>query len=239
DGNGFPTGVPVNMVKSDPQSATTLYAGTHMGVYRSTDGGASWSRFGAGMPLVAVTDIYISPDTSLVRAATYGRGFWDLGGAAQSDFSIGANPASVSVVQGQSGSTTITTAVTSGSAVTINLTAAGLPTGATATFTPTSVQAGASAQLTLAAGTAAAGSYTVTVTGTAGTTTHSTQVAFTVTPPVTNDFSIAVSPASISALQGQSGTATVTTQVVSGSPGNITLSASGVPAGASASFSPQ
>lgn len=78
DGAGFPTGVPVDFVAADPGSASTLYAGTHLGPYRSTDGGATWSRFGAGMPLVEVKDIYVSPDSSLVRAATFGRGFWEL-----------------------------------------------------------------------------------------------------------------------------------------------------------------
>jgi len=78
DGNGFPTGVPVNQLELDPGSASTLYAATHLGVYRSTDAGASWARFGNGLPLVNVTDIYLSPDSSLVRAATFGRGFWQL-----------------------------------------------------------------------------------------------------------------------------------------------------------------
>jgi len=30
------------------------------------------------MPLVEVSDIYLSGDSSLMRAATYGRGFWEL-----------------------------------------------------------------------------------------------------------------------------------------------------------------
>jgi photosystem II stability/assembly factor-like uncharacterized protein len=78
DGGGFPTGVPVDVIKNDPNSATTLYAGTHLGVYRSTDGGATWARFGNGLPLVEVSDLYISNDSTLVRAATYGRGYWEL-----------------------------------------------------------------------------------------------------------------------------------------------------------------
>lgn len=76
--NGLPAGVPVNTVAVDPGSNTTLYAATHLGVYRSTDAGASWTRFGAGMPLVNVTDVAILPDSSLVRAATYGRSVWEL-----------------------------------------------------------------------------------------------------------------------------------------------------------------
>ncbi|MCP3143185.1 WD40/YVTN/BNR-like repeat-containing protein [Pyxidicoccus xibeiensis] len=76
--NGLPAGVPVNTVTVDPTSSATLYAATHLGVYRSTDAGASWTRFGAGMPLVNVTDVQILPDSSLVRAATFGRAIWEL-----------------------------------------------------------------------------------------------------------------------------------------------------------------
>ncbi|MCY1083723.1 WD40/YVTN/BNR-like repeat-containing protein [Archangium lansingense] len=76
--NGLPAGVPVNALTVDPGSNTTLYAATHLGVYRSTDAGASWTRFGTGMPLVNVTDLEILPDSSLVRAATFGRSVWEL-----------------------------------------------------------------------------------------------------------------------------------------------------------------
>jgi fructose 1,6-bisphosphatase len=56
---------------------TTLYAATHLGVYVSTDDGASFVRWGSGMPLVNVWEINFS-NPSLVRAATYGRGFWEI-----------------------------------------------------------------------------------------------------------------------------------------------------------------
>jgi photosystem II stability/assembly factor-like uncharacterized protein len=74
----FPKGVPVNVVVGDPGDGDTLYAGTHLGLYKSTDGGENWKRFGFGLPLVSVTDIYVAPDSSLVRVATYGRGVWEL-----------------------------------------------------------------------------------------------------------------------------------------------------------------
>src|SRR6266571_3027470 len=50
-----------------------------------------------------------------------------------------------------------------------------------------------------------------------------------------DDFSIGVSPTSLSLPQGQSATSTVSTAVVSGTAQTVTLSASGLPAGASAS----
>lgn len=78
DGAGFPQGVPVDTIQNDPLDPNVLYAGTHLGVYTSADGGATWTRFGSGMPLVETTDIYISPTGGLVRASTFGRGFWEL-----------------------------------------------------------------------------------------------------------------------------------------------------------------
>lgn len=78
DGNGMPAGAPINTIKADPGSPNTLYAGTHFGVYRSVDAGTTWARFGTGMPLVNVTDLYVSADSTMVRASSYGRGFWQL-----------------------------------------------------------------------------------------------------------------------------------------------------------------
>jgi len=70
--------VPVNTIANDPNNTSKLYSGTHLGVYESADGGATWTRFGAGMPLVNVTDLYVAPNSSRLRAATFGRGFWEM-----------------------------------------------------------------------------------------------------------------------------------------------------------------
>ncbi|TMK98253.1 MAG: hypothetical protein E6G34_11415 [Actinobacteria bacterium] len=97
------------------------------------------------------------------------------------DFSISASPTSLTLAQRASGSSTISTAVISGSAQTVNLSVSGTPSGATASLNPTSVTAGGSSTLEVNAGTAAAGTYTLTITGTGASATHSTTVGLTVT----------------------------------------------------------
>jgi hypothetical protein len=77
--SGMPN-VPVNIVRFDPSDQTdnTLYAGTDIGVYVTYDQGAHWQRFGVGFPMVRVTDLFIASNGSLIRAATYGRGMWEI-----------------------------------------------------------------------------------------------------------------------------------------------------------------
>jgi hypothetical protein len=76
--NGLPYGLPFLSVKSDPFDGNTVYVATEVGLYRSSNGGASWSRFGSGLPLVRVTDLWIAPDGSVLRVSTYGRGVWEI-----------------------------------------------------------------------------------------------------------------------------------------------------------------
>ncbi|MFO0581861.1 MAG: hypothetical protein U0229_06300 [Anaeromyxobacter sp.] len=72
--------LPVTRILFDPRDATrqTIYAATHVGVYASKNGGASWALFGTGLPAVRVNDIYMPPDGGSMRIATYGRGVWEL-----------------------------------------------------------------------------------------------------------------------------------------------------------------
>ena len=72
--------LPVTRVYIDPRdpSRQTVYAATHVGVYRTVDGGQSWEPYSNGLPTVRVNDIYMPPDGSFMRIATYGRGIWEL-----------------------------------------------------------------------------------------------------------------------------------------------------------------
>ncbi|WP_329048227.1 exo-alpha-sialidase [Amycolatopsis sp. NBC_01488] len=103
------------------------------------------------------------------------------GTAPVNDFSISANPASGTVTAGQTATSTISTAVTAGSAQTVSLSATGAPAGASASLNPTSVTAGASATLTVStSATTPSGSYPITVTGTGPSATHTTTFTLTV-----------------------------------------------------------
>ncbi len=79
-GSGIPD-VPVNAFVVDPANSNNLFAGTDIGVYVSTDAGASWLPFGTGLPVVAVFDMAIHPVTRALRVATHGRGIWEITGA--------------------------------------------------------------------------------------------------------------------------------------------------------------
>jgi len=69
---------PIDRVYVDPRNKDTVYVGTFLGLYRSTDAGATFSRFGFGLPMVEVSDIYMPPDGSFIRVSTYGRGVWEI-----------------------------------------------------------------------------------------------------------------------------------------------------------------
>jgi len=106
--------------------------------------------------------------------------------AATPNFTIGAAPASLSVVQGGNGTSTVTITSQNSFNSATTLSASGLPTGVTAAFStnPVTPPANGSATSTLtltASGTATTGTSTVTITGTSGSLVHSTTIALTVT----------------------------------------------------------
>ena len=99
------------------------------------------------------------------------------------DFSLSASPASASVTAGGTATSTVSTAVTAGSAESVALSASGGPAGSTVTFSPASVTSGGSSTLSVATtSTTAAGTYPITITGTAASGTHTATYTLTVTP---------------------------------------------------------
>jgi hypothetical protein len=76
--SGLPDGARLNVIKADPVENGVIYVGSDLGLYRSTNIGLSFQRWGYGLPLVSVTDIWIAADGSMYRVGTYGRGVWNL-----------------------------------------------------------------------------------------------------------------------------------------------------------------
>ncbi|WP_020391151.1 S8 family serine peptidase [Kribbella catacumbae] len=156
------------------------------------------------------------------------------------DFGVAVSPSSVKVAPGKYISTTVTSTAGSGGAENLTLSASGLPTGAKATFQPESVSSGSTAKLTFEAGTGTpAGNHTVTVTATnAAGKTATANVTLTVEgdQPPTGDVQVTATPSSGTVAQGQLAQTTVK---ASGGTGNLTLTASGVPAGTQVFFNPQ
>jgi photosystem II stability/assembly factor-like uncharacterized protein len=68
---------PANALQVDPAALNTMYVGTDVGVWTTTDGGANWFPFSDGLPNVDVYDLKLHAPTRLLRAATHGRGLWE------------------------------------------------------------------------------------------------------------------------------------------------------------------
>ena len=160
--------------------------------------------------------------------------------AAGKNFTISASPASVSIAQGDQGTSTITTTVSGGFNSPISLSASGMPMGVAVSFNPQIIPApgaGSSTMTIKVLRLAAQGTYPITVTGSGGGIQQYTTVTLTVTGPP--DFELSASPASLSIMQRHKGTTTITSTISNGFNNSVSLSASGVPSGVKVTFDPQ
>jgi hypothetical protein len=157
------------------------------------------------------------------------------------DFSISVSPSSNTVASGGSTNYTVNATAFSGFSGSIALSASGLPTGATASFSPATVMgAGNSTLAVTTTGSTPVGTSTLTLKGVSGSVTHTTTVSLVVNapPPPPADFTISGSPSTQTVIQGNAATYTASMAALNGFTGVVTLSASGLPTGATASFSP-
>ena len=150
-------------------------------------------------------------------------------------FTLSDSPASLNLIQGGSGTTTITVTPVNGFADGVTLAASGLPSGVTAAF-GTNPATGSSVLTLAASASATTGTATVTITGTSGSLAATTAIKLTVSPPPS--FTIAASPTALTIAQGGSGTSTISIASVNSFNSAVTLSATGLPAGVTASFAP-
>ena len=97
------------------------------------------------------------------------------------DFTISASPASVPVIPGATGSSTITVTPNFGFTGAVTLSSSVTPTGLSCSFTNTSITGGSGSQTLNCNGGSPQTSYTVTITGNSGSLTHTATVTFTFT----------------------------------------------------------
>lgn len=100
--------MPTSAIVLDSRT-NTLYVGTDIGVYYSSNGGATWAPFQTGMPNVRVVDLELCPALNILAAGTHGRGMWEIlvpGPSASSNASASpsiAGPSNVSVFNTSAG----------------------------------------------------------------------------------------------------------------------------------------
>lgn len=74
---GLPA-LPINAVVVDPKDSARVWVAADLGVYQSTDEGASWSLFGIGLPNALAVDLLIQSKARVLVCGTRNRGAWSI-----------------------------------------------------------------------------------------------------------------------------------------------------------------
>jgi len=161
-----------------------------------------------------------------------------LAGSSTPSFTLSDSPSSLTITQGGAGGTsTITVTDLGGFSGSVTLAASGLPSGVTAVFSPNPTATTSTLTLTASAS-ATTGNATVTITGTSGSLVATTTLALTVNAAASPNFTISASPNSLTVKQGTNGTSTITITSQNSFSSATTLTATGLPSGVTAAFSP-
>ena len=150
------------------------------------------------------------------------------------NFTLTATPAALTVVQGSSGTGMIAISSEDGFDGNVTLSASKLPVGVTATFSPNPATSSSTFTLNVS-DSAAIGAATITIAGTSGSLVRATTIKLTTLQP---NFTLSVLPNALIITPGTGGYTTVTITPTNTFDQNVTLSASGLPQGVTASFSP-
>jgi hypothetical protein len=154
-------------------------------------------------------------------------------------FSIASNPATVTVIAGQTGSATVTVTAANGFNQSLTFGCSGLPTGATCTFTPNNTTQTTIALSIATSASTGASSTPITITAsTGGTSSSISTVQITLTVTGTPAFTLAPSVSTVTVTPGQSGSANITVTPANGFNQALTYSCTGLPSLSSCSFTP-
>jgi uncharacterized membrane protein len=175
-----------------------------------------------------------------------GLGAYAVYAAAKADFSIATSPSSQTVTQGQSTTYTVTVTRANGFADPVTLSVSGLPSGATGSWklsngTSSNIVPSNQSSATLTVQTAAStptGTTHPVVTATSGKLSHTTSLTLVVQPAAQPNFALAATPASQTVVQGDQTSYGVSVSRTGGFDGAVSLSVSGLPKNAIASWSP-
>ncbi len=198
---------------------------------------------GAGHSTMTITVGNTTPSgTYPITVTANGGGLWQETAVTVmvASFTISASPASLSISQGNQGTSQVTTTVSGGFNYAITLSASGMPSGTTVSFNPTTIPApgsGSSIMTIIVGSNTPVGTYPITVTGSGGGLLQMVTITLTVTSSGGEAFTLAVTPTSLSLPQNTRGYAAVTTRI-NGFNNSISLAASGIPQGVTLVFTP-
>jgi hypothetical protein len=245
--NGVPFTIPPSITSLSPTSGPV---GTLI-----TITGTNFGAFFQGTSTITFNGTAASPtswsDTSIVvpvpSGATTGnvvvgaRGFASNGvlfTVTTPDFSLSTAPSSVTVTAGSPASYTENITATGGFTGSVSLSITGLPAGASGTFNPNPATGASSALTVTTSSTTPAGSYVFTVTGTSTSPalTHTSTATLVVQSPP--DFSLSTTPSSVTVTAGSPASYTENIASTGGFASSVSLSITGLPAGASGTFTP-
>jgi len=219
DTGGF-TGTVTLTATSSNTGVTVTVSGTTLTISASSTatGSATITVTGVSGTINATTTIAVTVSTT------------------KASFSLWASAATMSIAQNASASDTINVLPVNGFTGAVTLAITGLPTGVTAALDANPTTGTSGLILTVASTAAVAGS-TITITGTSGTVTASTTIALTVTAgSAAGSFTLTPSAATLSISAGSSSIATISIADVSPFSGSVTLAASGLPTGVTATW---
>ncbi|MFZ0771311.1 MAG: hypothetical protein WCA49_05150 [Candidatus Sulfotelmatobacter sp.] len=211
------SGVPGFTSTLTVSTATSTPAGTYPLAISATDG--SLTYYACADACLSATQPY----ATLVVSASPG-------------FSVAASPGTQTIGVGAGTTYTVTTTATNGFTGVVDLNVTGLPSNVSAGFSPETITGSGSSTLTITTtGNTPPGTYLLTITGTSGSLTETTTAMLVVTGA---NFTLSATPEIQSINAGGSAAYTVTTTVLSGFDGVVTLTLSSLPSGASYAFNP-
>jgi cellulose 1,4-beta-cellobiosidase len=239
-GNTATDSVTVSSVNGFSSPITLSISGLPAGVTASFSPSTVTGSAGTTLSFVASDTATVGAATVTITGtsgATTSSATLTLNVTAEPNFTISASPTAVSVPAATSGSASIAIAYAGGLTGSVALSASNLPAGVSANFSPNSVNASGTVSVSffVQSGTAA-GTSNVTITGVDGAITHSTTIALTIPGTGTPGFTLAPASTTVTVAPGGSITDNITVTDAGGFNGSVTLTASGLPTGVTASF---